>query len=109
MVSGTLGAGEETDDGAAGWEMAVNGRMDHLTPARLLQFWPEAAAPKPRKWVAENLPAGNLRNIDLGLRLEPGAAPRLFADFDFDGAEVRFVKSMPPVTGAAGQATLDGR
>lgn len=109
VLSGRLDASAATAEAAGGWSLSVNGRMDRLTPARLLHFWPEAAAPKPRRWVAENLPEGNLRNIDLGLRLEPGEDPRLFADFDFDGAEIRFVRSMPPVTGAAGQATLDGR
>ncbi len=91
-----------------GWTLSLDGRTDNLTPERLLALWPERAAPKPRKWVAENLSGGVLRDIDLALRLHPGRAPNVYLDFDYVDTAIRFLKTQPPITGASGQATLIG-
>lgn len=104
LIAGTLAAA------ADGWRLAVDGQIDAMTTERLMALWPERAAPKPRKWVAENILGGEMRNLALGLRLAPESPPKVSAGFDFEGAEVRFLKSMPPVRGAAGYASLhEGR
>jgi AsmA-like C-terminal region/AsmA family/Protein of unknown function len=102
LLTGTLEAAE------AGWDLALDGRMDTLTPDRLVAYWPQGAAPKPRMWVARNLLGGNLRDINFALRARPGSKPDIALDFDFDKGSIRFVKTLPPVTGAAGQASLIG-
>jgi len=100
LVWGDLEAGPE------GWKMAIDGHLDSLTPERLMTVWPARAAPKPRKWVEENLLAGTLRDLDVALRIAPGSKPDIYADFSYQDAQVRFLKTMPPITAAAGQATL---
>ncbi len=89
-----------------GWRLAVDGRADRLTPERLVELWPATVFHKPRKWLDENLSGGQLNDIDIALRARPGEKPDIYVDFDFSGGTVRFLKTMPPITGAAGQATL---
>lgn len=99
-VSGDLAAAE------GGWRLALDARADSLNTDRLMRLWPARLSPKPRKWVAENLSGGNLRDIDFALRLAPGGKPELYGDFDFSDAGIRFLRTMPPITGAAGHASL---
>ncbi|MHA6262155.1 hypothetical protein ACXYMO_03050 [Arenibacterium sp. CAU 1754] len=99
-LSGGLDAGPE------GWVIAMDGEMDHLTPDRLLKLWPERAATNPRKWVAANLRGGLLRDLNVAVRLKPGAKPGIVADFDFQNAEIKYLKTLPPITNATGQASL---
>lgn len=89
-----------------GWDLAVNGRMDEVTPARLLELWPAAAASKTRRWLSENLRAGHLTNIDFALRSRPDTRPDTFLSFDFDETELRYVKTMPHIFQARGVGTL---
>ncbi|WP_239059905.1 AsmA-like C-terminal region-containing protein [Ruegeria sp. PrR005] len=91
-----------------GWQLALDAQLDAITPAQVLGYWPERAAPKPREWVVENLRTAELSDLDLALRLRPGAPPDLYADFDFAEAEIRFAKTLPPLVNARGQASLLG-
>ncbi|MGI9369866.1 MAG: DUF3971 domain-containing protein [Ruegeria sp.] len=91
-----------------GWDVALDAQIDQITPDRLLQYWPERVAPKPRIWVTENLYEGVLSGLDLALRLRPGEKPDVYADFDFDKARIRFAKTLPPIEDAQGQASLIG-
>jgi hypothetical protein len=99
-ASGELGAGEQ------GWRLALEGQVDSLTPDRLKTLWPAALAPKPRAWVEANLTGGHIEDADFALRLVPGQKPDIYLDFDFADAGIRFLKSMPPIDGASGHATL---
>tara|TARA_R110002049_G_scaffold10127_2_gene50265 strand:- start:59000 stop:62434 length:3435 start_codon:yes stop_codon:yes gene_type:complete len=89
-----------------GWRLSLDGRMDALDPERLLTLWPEGVKPKTRKWLDENLFKGTARNIDLALRTAPGTAPQTYVAFDYDAAEVRFMKTMPNITAARGHMSL---
>ncbi len=89
-----------------GWEIALDGQMDGLRPARLLELWPEAVKPKSRRWIAENIRAGRLSDISGAIRLKDGGVPETFVSFDFSDAEVRFLKTMPHLQKARGHATL---
>lgn len=89
-----------------GWQLSAEGSMDRITPAQLLAYWPPRLAPKPRDWVTKNLTAAQVSDIDLALRLEPGQSPVMHADFEFDEATVRYSRHLPPLTGAAGHASL---
>lgn len=99
--------GELTAD-QNGWHLALDGAMDQLNRNRLLQFWPEQAAPKPRIWVEENIWAGAFSDIDFALRLEPGDRPFVSVDWSFDDTTVQFNKFQPPITGASGEASILG-
>lgn len=89
-----------------GWNVSLDGAMDRLTPERLLELWPERAAVKPRKWVADNMLEGMLTGINLALRSVPGQDHETYLDFGFDDASVQITKWLPPLTGASGTATL---
>ncbi|WP_424986526.1 AsmA-like C-terminal region-containing protein [Microbulbifer sp. S227A] len=99
-LSGRLDAHPE------GWKLAVDGSMDRLTPERLKQLWPDFAAPKPRKWVNENVSGGWLEDIGFALRIDPGERPDIYLDFSYEDTEIKFLKTMPPIMGAAGQVTI---
>ncbi len=99
-LSGSLDAHPE------GWKLAVDGNMDQLAPERLKQIWPDFAAPKPRKWVNENVSGGRLEDIGFALRINPGERPDIYLDFTYEETEVRFLKTMPPIVGASGQVTI---
>ncbi|MFC6687938.1 YhdP family protein [Jhaorihella thermophila] len=92
-----------------GWRLLLQGQAERLTPERAVDLWPLRLAPKPRKWVSENLWGGRLVDLDFALRRLPGKKPEIAADFDFDGVSVRFLKTMPPIAGARGHASLVGK
>ncbi|MFD2739853.1 AsmA-like C-terminal region-containing protein [Sulfitobacter aestuarii] len=91
-----------------GWRLALDGGLDGIAPERLLELWPEALKPKTRRWVVENVRDGMLRDIDLALRLAPDHPPQPYMAFDFEAASVRFMKTMPLITGGRGHASLIG-
>ena len=99
-LSGDLRAGPQ------GWQVALDAGLNALKPARLLELWPENVKPKTRKWVDDNIYAGALSDVDLAFRLKPGEAPQAYLDFDFQGAEVRFLRTMPNITDGSGHASL---
>ncbi len=102
-LRGTLDAAPE------GWQLSLDGGIDTMTPAQLLSLWPENAAPKPRFWVDRNLTGGVLSDVDFAMRLEPGSEPNIYVDFDYEDAAIRFMPTMPPITGATGHASLVDR
>lgn len=100
--------GGELRGSNAGWDLALDGRMDGISGARLMQLWPAAAVAKTRKWVDENVQKADLRNIDLALRVRPGSAPKVALSFAFADLRTRFLKHMPPIQGGSGKAVLIG-
>ena len=91
---------------AKGWDIAVDAQMDGYDPDRLMELWPEHVVPKTRKWLSENLYAGQMHDIGAALRWSAGAAPETYLGFDFDQADVRFLKKMPLIRNAKGHASL---
>ena len=91
----------------AGWRVALDGSMDGLAPERLLALWPEGLGGNTRKWLSENLQAGQISDIDLALRRAPGRTPQTYLAFDYAKADVRYFRTLPPVTGASGHFSLD--
>ncbi|WP_161634098.1 AsmA-like C-terminal region-containing protein [Sulfitobacter noctilucae] len=100
LVSGAIGADPE------GWRVSLDGRMDALDRSRLMTLWPERAVPRTRAWLAANLQAGRIRNIDLALRRSPDAAPQTYLAFDFAETDVKFARNLPPVTDGRGHFSL---
>lgn len=91
---------------ARGWTIAVDAQVDDFDPDRLMELWPVHVVPKTRKWLSENIYAGQLRDIGAALRWSAGEQPETFLGFDFDQADVRFLKEMPLIRGAKGHASL---
>lgn len=92
-----------------GWKLALDAHLNQITPAQVLAYWPETVADKPREWVQKNLTAAVFRDLDLAFRLQPGAPPDLYADFNFSDATIRYAKTLPPLIRTAGMASLDRR
>lgn len=101
LVDGKLSAQE------AGWQFALNGRMDGIDPQRVLALWPERLKPKTRNWLVDNLHQGNLSDIDIAMRRNPDQKqPDFYVAFDYDNAEVQYLKTLPPVVGGKGHLSL---
>lgn len=91
---------------ARGWDIAVDAQMDGYDPDRLMELWPEQVVPKTRSWIAENIYTGQLHDIAAALRWSAGSKPETYVGFDFDQADVRFLKDMPLIRAAKGHASL---
>ncbi|WP_099828023.1 DUF3971 domain-containing protein [Oceaniglobus indicus] len=89
-----------------GWHLALDFKTDTVPVARGYDFWPVPVAAKTRQWLTENISGGRLFNVAGGLRKSPGAKPELAVTFGFDGASVRYLRDMPPITGATGYAAV---
>ncbi|WP_253276792.1 DUF3971 domain-containing protein [Ruegeria sp. 6PALISEP08] len=92
-----------------GWAVELDAHLDQMTSDKVLSYWPELLAPKPREWVTKNLYEGVLSDMDFALRLEPRSKPDLYLDFGFEKAKIQFVKTLPPIESAQGQASLINR
>ncbi len=89
-----------------GWSVALDFGMDAIETSRLLALWPLSAVPRTRSWIAENVATGELFDVKGALRLAPGQEPRLALGYQFRGAEVRFMRTLPPIVDGAGYATI---
>ena len=92
-----------------GWGAALDVSLDRTDAKRLLKLWPVSAVPKTREWFAENVGQADLTDVHAALRLSPGSTPRLTLGYEFAEAEVRIVRTLPPVLGARGHATLEDK
>jgi len=102
VMTGRIGAD------AAGWTTALDVTLNEISNDRLVALWPKSILGRTRDWVGRNLLDGNLRDIRAALRLSPGQEPRLHLSYAFDGADVRFLRSLPPIEGGKGYSTIEG-
>ncbi|MEX0285431.1 MAG: DUF3971 domain-containing protein [Paracoccaceae bacterium] len=100
QTSGELTAAPE------GWVVSLDSHVDQMTPARLLEIWPEGVVFKPRRWVEENLFDGTIRDVNFALRTQVDQPPDMYLDFDIIDATMRVAKFLPPATGVHGTASL---
>lgn len=91
---------------AGGWDVALDSDIDAITTDRLLALWPLTLVPRTREWLAENVETGELFDVTAALRLRPGQEPRVSLGYEYRGAEVRFLRTLPPVQDGSGYATI---
>jgi hypothetical protein len=91
---------------AGGWSSSIDADMDRISRDRLLALWPAALVTKTRDWIDRNLTGGSLHDIVFAFRRTGDAPARTFLGVDFEGAEARFLKTLPPIEDASGQFTL---
>lgn len=72
----------------------------------LLSHWPRQAAPGAREWVAENMEAAHVSDVDAVVRLG-GGDDELKIDFTFDSGVGYPLRPMPPIREAAGSGQVD--
>jgi hypothetical protein len=89
-----------------GWRVALDIAGQDLPIADALALWPLPIARGVRQWMAENVLAAQAQDLTIALRAEPGERPVTGMSLSFDDAEVRVMRDMPPVTGAAGTASF---
>lgn len=94
--------------GTEDWRAALDIGLDRIEADRLLKLWPVSAVPRTRNWLAANVGAATLTDVRAAFRIVPGEAPRFSIGYEFAEAEVRFVRTLPPVLDARGHATLEG-
>ncbi|MEY8882744.1 DUF3971 domain-containing protein [Donghicola sp. XS_ASV15] len=90
-----------------GWAMSLLAEVDEIAPKDVVSYWPESKAAKVRQWLANNITAGTLRDIQFHLAAEPGQKPKHQLDFAFEGASVQYLRTMPMIQSASGIAALD--
>ncbi len=95
--------------GPGGWTLAMDFGIDAIGSDRLLALWPLRLIGKTRAWFATNVQEGTLFDVKGALRVVPGQEPRMAMSYEFTGAGVRFLKTLPPVEGGQGYATLEGQ
>ncbi len=91
-----------------GWSVALDLGIDAIASERLLALWPLSAVPKTRAWLQDNVATAELFDVTGALRLAPDTEPRLSLGYEFRDADVRFLRSLPPILEGAGYATIDG-
>lgn len=101
-ANGTIAAGP------TGWSIGVDMAVDTLKTARMLELWPVSALPTTRKWLTDNVTAGELYDVKAALRLSPGEKPRFALDYHFRNADIRFMRTMPPITASSGYSSING-
>ncbi|WP_141399451.1 hypothetical protein [Rhodobacter maris] len=92
--------------GPEGWTVAFDAAVGEITSADLLALWPKALVPHTRDWLFENVATGQLRNVRAAVRLRPGAEPRLELGYEFRGADVQVLRTLPPVRAGRGFAGI---
>ncbi len=90
----------------AGWDFSLDVELNEIGHDRLLALWPVGLVPKTRAWMVDNVQEGVLSNVKGAVRLRPGQEPRLSLGYDFAGADVRFMRTLPPVRDAYGYSTI---
>ena len=90
----------------AGWNFALDLSLNEITHDRLLALWPVLLVPKTRAWVADNVQEGVLFGVKAALRLRPGQEPRLSLGYGFAGADVHFLRTLPPIKEGYGYSTV---
>ncbi|MGO4910087.1 DUF3971 domain-containing protein [Pseudorhodobacter sp. W20_MBD10_FR17] len=103
LASGRVDAGPE------GWSVAVNAQLDQIDRDRLMTIWPPMVVPKTRLWVSDNVQTGSLSNVRAGFRLAPNAETLFSLGYDFTGADVRFLRTLPPIEGGRGYSVVEGK
>ena len=88
------------------WDYAIDGRSDGLDVGQVLDIWPDALKPNLRKWIDENIQRITLDDINLAVRSTGGGPPDVYVDFQYRDADLKVLKTMPPVRGASGYASL---
>lgn len=101
-----IGARGEISAGDLGWTTALDVNVDAITHDRLLALWPPGLVPKTREWIAANVTTGELFGVSAAIRLAPEAEPRLSLGYEFRGAEVRILRTLPPVREGKGYAKI---
>lgn len=94
---------------ARGWQSSIDIFLDRIGHSDLLALWPVTLVPRTREWLEENVLEGRLTDVKAALRIAPDREPVLSLGYDFRNADVRFIRTLPPIRQADGYATIEGQ
>jgi len=103
-----LGRGRVRADQAS-WTAALDVELNTIPVDRLLTLWPVGVAPGTRVWLEKNVFSGRISELTGALRAQTGTEPEISLSYVFSDADVKVMKTLPPVRGGAGYASLSGR
>lgn len=89
-----------------GWHVAMDAKADEITPDRLIDLWPLQAIPNTRKWIDRNVNSARIFNVNGMLRVNTGEKPAYALGYEFEEADVRFLKALPAVKGGKGHGSI---
>lgn len=94
---------------------ATGGITGAVDARSILRFWPVEFVKSARSWIDEGILGGRVSNVKFSCDIPPSelqakvlSNESLNLSFDFDGANVRYVPGMTPVTEGRGSAVLKG-
>ncbi|MEQ9694044.1 AsmA-like C-terminal region-containing protein [Shimia sp. SDUM112013] len=88
------------------WVFQLAGDLNHYNRDDLVAIWPEGVKPRLQKWIRDNLFSGDFRDISFRMKSRPDDKPEVFLNFLFSDADIRFMKTLPPVRRVTGFATM---
>jgi hypothetical protein len=92
-----------------GWHASVDMATERIGSDRVMTFWPKRVSPITRGWLKNNLSEGILVEPAFAIRFDTGKQPDVAFSFEFEDGTARFLPQMPPLTGAAGRAGMQGK
>jgi hypothetical protein len=90
----------------AGWLASVDAEIGTIAQSDLLAMWPTSAVAKTRNWLTTNIQSGELTNAAAALRVVPGQPANAAVTFDFEGANVRYMRTLPEVEQGRGYLSI---
>lgn len=91
-----------------GLDIALDATLPAAGARDLLDYWPEAAVPRTRRWLDENLLAARLEGVEFALRRGPDGETRHALTLDFSETRLQAMRSLPPIEGGAGSLSIAG-
>ena len=112
----TFGATTSLDDEEA---ITVQGAVEDLPVASLVQLWPANMAPGARRWIGHHLRSGLVRHADVRVALDgddlvaasQGGAmsdDAIDVSMALEGVTANYLEPLPPLRNAAGSAFISG-
>ncbi|MER5170373.1 hypothetical protein [Thioclava kandeliae] len=92
-----------------GWQVSLDSGISRISSKGLLALWPPKLVAHTRTWAEENIADGTLYNVRAAIRIAPSHDPRIDLGYEFSGADVRAVKTLPHIEDGRGFANLDGK
>lgn len=93
-----------------GWGVNLRLQTDHVRADQIFALWPAQLKPLTRKWFTTNFLDGRGTDFQLAADLRPKRRPDVTISYAFDQGQVRPLKGMPVIEGAAGYGLLrEGR
>lgn len=89
-----------------GWRLSADFSAGRIPVPELFELWPLPVVPDTRVWLVDNLLDGDVNSVNGALRLAPGADPALLVTFKFDGIELNYLGSLPPIIDGYGHGKL---